>query len=166
MRARKRRLHALDQCLLDLGGDGTGDFPVRTQEMAGIVLRHEAQLAHGRAARIDDEIRFDQTGVAGKGCAQRLTRLVLSNHPEKETARAEACDITGDIARAADQLFLPLDREHRHRRFRRDARDLAIDEVVEHPVADAEHGLLGNAGEKISEIEHQSCLANRLEPHR
>ena len=35
-----------------------------------------------------------------------------------------------------------LDRDHRRRRLRRNARDFAIDEVVEHQIADAEHGLL------------------------
>ena len=34
-----------------------------------------------------------------------------------------------------------LDRDHRRRRLRRDARHLAIDEVVQHQIADAQHGL-------------------------
>ena len=32
--------------------------------------------------------------------------------------------------------------------------DLAIDEVVEHQIADAEHGLLGERGEMFVEVEH------------
>ena len=38
--------------------------------------------------------------------------------------------------------------------LRRDPRDLAIDEVVEHQVSDAEHGLLADELERIFEIEH------------
>ena len=125
------------------------------------MLRDEAQLAHRRAVRIDDEVRLDQAGMAGKSRAQDLPRLVIADHSEKDAARAETGNVAGDIAGAADKLFLALDREHGHRRFRRDAGDLAIDEVVEHQVADAEHGLLGHSGEKGREIEHRSCLATR-----
>ena len=36
-------------------------------------------------------------------------------------------------------ISLRFDRDHRRRRFRRHARDVAIDEFVEHQVADAQH---------------------------
>ena len=43
---------------------------------------------------------------------------------------------------------------HRRRRFRRNARHLAIDEFVEHEVADAEHGLADDRMRQGFKIEH------------
>ena len=73
--------------------------------------------------------------------------------------RAERRDIARHIAGAADLDFAARHREHRRRRLRRDARDLAIDEIVEHEIADAEHGLLGDELEGFFEIEHGCCRA-------
>jgi len=59
-----------------------------------------------------------------------------------------------DVTGAADHHLGALDRDYRRRRFRRNARHLAVDKLVQHQIADAEHGLLGEIGEMFVEIEH------------
>ncbi len=51
-------------------------------------------------------------------------------------------------------IALCLTLKHRRRRLGRNARDFAIDEIVEHDVADAKNGLPGNEPERFFEIEH------------
>ena len=65
-----------------------------------------------------------------------------------------AGNVARHIASTADRDLVSLHRAHRRRRFRRNARDLAIDEVVEHQVADAEDRLLADAFQAGLEIEH------------
>ncbi len=68
--------------------------------------------------------------------------------------RAERRDIARYIAGAADLEHAMRDGEDRRWRFRRNARDIAIDEVVEHKIADAEDRLLWDNLEGFLEIEH------------
>ena len=75
---------------------------------------------------------------------QLRARLVLADQADEDAARAERGDVARDIAGAADIGLAALDRDDRRRRFRRNPRHLAIDEFVEHEVADAEHGLAGD----------------------
>ena len=65
-----------------------------------------------------------------------------ADQADKHAFRAQRRDVAGDIVGAADLDGVVIDLEHRRRRFRRDARDLTINEIVEHHVADAQHGLL------------------------
>ena len=62
---------------------------------------------------------------------------------DEDAVRAERGDAARDIAGAADNGLAALDRDDRRRRFRRNPRDVAVDEIVEHQVADAEHRLAG-----------------------
>ena len=74
--------------------------------------------------------------------------------------RAEPDDVAHDVAGAAQHRHLALDAQHRDRRLGRDAVDMAVDEAVEHQVADAqdadvlqpldmgdEVGVLGHGGD-------------------
>ena len=70
--------------------------------------------------------------------------------PTKMQARAERDQVARHVAGAADHQVGALDRDHRGRRLRRDARDVAIDELVEHQIADAEHGLAARSARCLS----------------
>ena len=59
----------------------------------------------------------------------------------------------------ADIGLAALHGDHRGRRFRRNPRHLAIDEFVEHEVADAQHGLAGHRMRQGVEIEHRNSLS-------
>ena len=65
----------------------------------------------------------------------------------------------GNVARyvsgTTDNEIFTADPNHRSRCLRRDARHIAIDEVVEHQIADAEDGLPAEIDEPFFEIEHQ-----------
>ena len=85
--------------------------------------------------------------------------LVLADQADEDAARAERGDVARDVAGAADIGLAALHRDHRRRRFRRNPRHLAIDEFVEHEVADAEHGLAGNRMRQGVKIEHLNPLS-------
>ncbi len=118
------------------------------------MLRHEAHLAGGRTRAVDHELRLDAR-LGRERRFQRAPGIVLADQTDEQAARAEARDIARDIAGAADHHLAALDRDHRRRRLRRDARDLAIDEVVQHQIADAQHGDAGKLRQAMVEIEHQ-----------
>jgi hypothetical protein len=87
--------------------------------------------------------------------AKDLARDVVADDADEQTFRAEACDVARHVAGAADDDLLAADPDHRRRRLRRDARHLAVDEIVKHQVADAEHGLPADLAKPFLEIEHQ-----------
>ena len=127
--------------------------------MRRIVLRNEPHLAAGRTGRIDDEIRLDQVET-GERIDQKVRRLVGPDHADEQAAGAEAGEIARHVAGAADHLLLAPHRDHRHRRFRRHPRHLAIDEIIEHEVADAQHGAMGELFQCGFVIEHQNVQCN------
>ena len=86
---------------------------------------------------------------------ERAAGLVVADHADEDAARAERHQIARDVAGAADHQLAALDRDHRRRRLRRDARHLAVDELVQHQIADAEHGLAGEIGKVFVEVEHR-----------
>jgi hypothetical protein len=162
-RARHRLDGVADQRVLARGIDGRGHFPIGPQHVGGVVFRHEADFACGHARRVDHQMEFDQR-MGGQRLAQRAAGIVVADHADKNAARAERDQIARHVAGTADHYFGALDRDHRRRRFRRNARDLAIDELVQHQIADAEHGLPGQVGEMFIEIEHNvsgTCLRGR-----
>ena len=85
--------------------------------------------------------------------------VVLADQADEDAARAERGDVARDIAGAADIGFAALHGNDRRGRFRRNPRHLAIDEFVEHEVADAEHGLAGNRMRQGVKIEHLISLS-------
>ena len=63
-----------------------------------------------------------------------LQLRVVTDKTDEDAARTERRDVARDIAGAADHRLGAIDGDHRRRRLRRDARHIAIDEVVEHDV--------------------------------
>ncbi len=94
------------------------------------------------------------SGSAPSASVSADAGVVVADHADEDAAGAERDQVARHIAGAADHQFAALDRDHRRRRLRRDARDLAIDELVQHQVADAEHGLTAERGEIFAEVEH------------
>ena len=72
---------------------------------------------------------------------QFRARLVLADQSCEDAARAERGDVARDVAGAADIGLAALHGDDRRRRFRRNPGHLAVDEFVEHEIADAEHRL-------------------------
>ena len=150
----------LQQRLLGFGIRRPRLFPVGAQQMRGVMLRHEPHLARGRARSVNDK-RGRDAGLGGERRLQRAAGIVLADQADKDAMRAEARDIARDIAGAADHHLAALDCDHRRRRLRRDAGDLAIDEVVQHQVADAQDGDAGQSRQALVEIEHQRYRSSR-----
>ncbi len=90
----------------------------------------------------------------GERVGQHQTGLIVADQRDKNAARAKRGDIARHVAGAADLDLAVADREHRRRRLGRYARDFAIDEIVEHEIADAENGLPADELEGFLEIEH------------
>ena len=116
-----------------------------------MMLRDEAHLAGGRARAVDDQNGLDR-GIGRQRGVERAPRLVVADHADEDAARAERGDIARHVAGAADHEFAVADGEHLRRRLGRDAGDLAVDEIVEHDVADAEHGLPADKLQRLVEM--------------
>ena len=65
-----------------------------------------------------------------------------------------SADQTARIFMNSRRTIASLDRNHWSRRLRRDPRHFAIDEFVEHQIADAQHRLTDHGTRKRVEIEH------------
>ena len=79
---------------------------------------------------------------------------VVSDQAYKNATRAQRGDIARNVPGAADIGFISLDGQHRRRCLRRDPRDFAIDEFIEHEVADAQDGLANHCTRQGFKIEH------------
>ena len=73
----------------------------------------------------------------------------------------ERDQIAGDVTRAADHQFGTFDRNYRRRRFGRNAGDLAIDELIQHQIANAKDRLLRERGKMFVEIVHRVTDSGR-----
>ena len=119
------------------------------------MLGDEAHLARRRAGGIGDQHGLDQLLPRQLGLQLRA-RLVLADEACKDAVCAESGDVARDIAGAADIGLAALDRDDGCGCFRRNARHLAIDELVEHEVADAEYGLAADRLAEGFKIKHLS----------
>src|SRR5438034_9942343 len=117
------------------------------------MLGDEAHLPRGRPLGITTRPAFDESFLR-KRRFQFRARLILADQPDENTARAERGDVARYIAGAADIGLGALDRDDRRGRFRRNPGYLAVDEFVEHEVANAEHRLADNRTRKGIKIEH------------
>ena len=122
------------------------------------MLGDEAHLARRRPRRIANQHAFDPAFLRQRRLELRA-RLVLADQADEDAARAERGDVARDVAGAADIGLAALDGDDRRRRFRRNPRHLAIDELVEHEIADAQHGLAGNRMRQGVKIEHGFSLS-------
>ena len=142
-----------DDFSLGFGIKCTDGFPVGAQQVGGMVFRDEAHLAGGGPRAIDNKVRLD-IGLRTKRRRQRPPRIVLAHDADIDAARTEARDVARHVAGAANLRFFPPHRQHRRRRFRGDAGHVAIDELVEHKVADAKHGLRADPGQYLLVMLH------------
>ena len=154
---RQRRFGMGDNCGLACGACRLCRLPIRPHQMRRMVLGDEAHFSGGMPPRLDNEMGNDRAFELGQGVGQSPRRVVLAGKTDENAACAERRDIARDIAGAADLDFAARHRKHRRRRLRRNARDLAVDEVIKHQVADAEHRLLCDQLEGFFEIEHVCC---------
>src|SRR5580658_6018083 len=85
---------------------------------------------------------------------QDLTSVVVTNETYKDALCAKRRDIAGDVAGAPDLHRIVFDFQNWSRRFGRNACDIAIDEIVEHNVADTKNGLLADEPQHFLKVEH------------
>src|SRR5262245_49934237 len=100
------------------------------------MLRDESHLARRRTRSIDDQRGFYER-LRLQSRDDVASRLVIADHADEDAARSKRSDVARNVAGAADRDFAALDRQHRRGRLRRDAPNLAVDELVEHEIADA-----------------------------
>ena len=155
---RRGLLDMRDQRVLGRLIDRRRGFPIGTQEMRRMMLGDEAHLARGLPLRVGHQMKFDPR-LGGERLGQGNAGIVVADHADENTARAERDQIARHVAGAADHHFAALDGDDHGRRLGRHARDLAIDEFVQHQIADAEHGLVGERGQLLVEIEHGLVIA-------
>jgi len=146
------RQGAIDQGLLGLGIERLRQFAVGAQQMGRMMLGDEANFARGRTRRIDDEMGFEQR-LGGERAHQRAAGVILTDDTKENAARTECHNVARHVAGATDGEIVAGDCENRSRRLGRNARDLAVHEVVNHRVSNADDGLLGSKLEPVFEIE-------------
>ena len=122
-----------------------------------MMLGDKADLAGRMAARLDNEMRCDCAVKFGECFRQSARRLVFTDEADEYASRAERADVAGDIAGAANLDFAARHSQHRGWRFWRNPAHLAIDEIVKHEIADAEHGLLRHKLQHFVDVEHLYC---------
>ena len=142
-----------DERILAAGIDGGRCFPIGAQKMCRMVLGDEADFSGCLPLAVDHQIKFDQW-MSAQRLGQGAACLIVADRSDEYAARAKRHEIARDIAGAADHQLGAFYRNHRCRRFRRDARYVAIDEFVQHQVADAENRLLGERRKMFIEIVH------------
>src|SRR5215211_2151563 len=123
------------------------------------MLGNETDLSRRGPQGVADQHALDPA-LLRKLSLQLAARVVLADQADEDAASAERGDVARDIAGAADIGLAALDRDHGRRRFRGNPRHLAIDEFVEHEVADAKYGLAGNRVREGFEIEHLNSLSD------
>jgi len=142
-----------DERILAAGIDGGGRFPISAQKVCRMVLGDETDFSGCLPLTIDHQMKFDQW-MSAKRLGQGAACLIVADRPDEYAACAERHEIARDVAGAADHQLGAFYRNHRGRRFRRNPRHVAIDEFVQHQVADAENRLLGERRKMFVEIVH------------
>src|SRR6185503_2458675 len=139
--------------ILAAGIDSGRWFPIGAQRVCRMVLGDETDFSGCLPFTVDHQMKFDQWMVA-QSLGQSAAGLIVAYRSDEYAARAKSHEIARDIAGAADHQLGALYRNDRRRRFRRDPRHVAIDEFVQHQVADAENRLLGERRKMFVEIVH------------
>ena len=148
-----------DHRVLDLARDRLCHFPIGAQHVGRLaaLAGDEADLARRRPRAVDHQAGLD-VGLGGERRAHGARAVVVADHADEQTTRAERGDVARDVAGAADHRLLARHRNHRRWRLGRDARDVAVDELVEHEVADAKHRPARNRMRQSVKIEHRYLL--------
>ena len=96
----------------------------------------------GWSAAFDNEsVSRDALGAEHVG--ELSPRVVMADHAAHAHASAESMDVVHHVGGRSEEHGLFRDVHHGHRRFRRDARDVSPDVVVQHHVADHRDAGLG-----------------------
>lgn len=127
----------------------------RVERGRGFAVGTQHLLAHGDEARLDGgdpagngaQPRID-TGMLREGPDKRRTRLVVAGHREENHIGTERGQIARHIARPARHGAFGLDAENRNRCLGRNALDPAIDEAVEHRIAEHQRPHAGKMRDK------------------
>jgi hypothetical protein len=131
---------------------------VRANDLVGAVTRSDATTFFRETDRWDRPVAGRTQGYRSNSglCGSRSSVGSLADcrdHTDEQAAGAEA----GEVARhvAGDHPLLVPHRDHRHRCLRRHLQDLAIDEVVQHDVTDAQHNAVRELFQRGLVVEHQ-----------
>src|SRR3569833_1917269 len=100
------------------------------------MLRHESQLPRRRTRAIHHQMRGDPFPLALQFGSQNLSGHVTTKDADEQAFRSETSDIARHVACTADDDVLTAVPDYRRRSLWRDARHVAVNEVVEHQVAD------------------------------
>ena len=128
-----------------------------TSERAGLaveadhllVARDDARLARREPLPVREDSRRRNAEVHGLA-AEQLSVRVLADDRAQARARTERDQRLRHVRRAAEHELLALDREHGHRRLRRDPLDLADHVGVERGVADHHHAPADHGAEQLA----------------
>lgn len=137
---------------------GSGELPIGPEHVSREMLRDVSRLARRRPIRIDDQQLLDLL-LSRELCPQDPAGDVLADEADEDALGTERGDVARDVARTADVHLAPPDRKHGCGSLGRHAGHLAIDEFIEHQVANAQDGLTGDGDRERIKVEHvKPCI--------
>src|SRR3954452_19408686 len=107
------------------------------------MLGDETHFSRRRPFAIREEDSFDSAFLR-KLLSQLCAGFIFTDQSHEDAGGAERGDVAGNVAGAADIALAALDGNDRCGRLWRDTRHLAINELVEHDIPDAEYDLPGH----------------------
>lgn len=140
-----RMAHGRHQTRLGVLAGRAGILGVDAQQL--LSGRDVAGLHSRRPAALGDQMPF-HAGFGADQSERLVGGRVVADHAGQRRQTAEGCNVTRHIAGAAEHGGLAAARQHRHGRLGRGAVDLAIDEAIDHHVADAGHAHAGDGGQQ------------------
>src|SRR5262249_30175465 len=84
--------------------------------------------------------------------------LVIADHSYEGASSTHICNVTGHIAGPPDDSLLTSDGNDGRGCLWRNARNIAIDEIIKHKIPDAEYCLLRNSPKRLIEVEHELSI--------
>jgi hypothetical protein len=78
--------------------------------MCRVVLGDEANLARGLPGLVDHKIGHDGAVELAQGIGQHQARVIVADHRDENTARANCGNVACDVAGAADFSFVVFHR--------------------------------------------------------
>ena len=137
----------------------SGDF-FRIDAQQLLRSRHETGFQSGRPPAHGDQIGFDIRQLTQQG-SQFPALVIITDDADQGRVKAKRGKVARHIPCTARHGCFACAAHDRNRRFRRDARDIAIDEPVQHDVADADNLPASRRRDKVDEgcPRHQPCNA-------
>ncbi len=166
---------ALGECRRELAGEGVAHI-VRQRPAGFAVDPHHLLLGRVDAAREDAGLHRrpvvpgadDLAGVdpLAEGGEQALALIVGADEAGEQRAGAERRDVVRGVAGAARHDFSRVVLQDEDRSLARDARHLAVDELVRDQVADDEHAPRGKGIDDRGEPRRAFCVGHSFEVRR